>query len=103
MTRDYFIILSFHHIISFTYLTFFINWNIDEDEKIIRQADLVSRRERERKRWREREQEQEQKRERERERDRVRDTRDRDRERDEAIETMKNDDDDEMKNVLAAK
>ncbi len=74
-------------------------------ERIIRQTDSVSRRERERERSRDRKQEREreQRREREQERDRARDTRDRDRERDEAIETMRNDDDDEMKDVLAAK
>ncbi len=74
-------------------------------KRIIRQADSISRRERERKRSRDREQKRERKQERKRkqERDRAWVIRDRDRERDEAIETMKNDNDDEMKKVLAAK
>jgi hypothetical protein len=81
-------------------------------ERVIWQADLISRREQE---WeREREQAREQERERARAQeqeqgpDRSRNTRDRDRERDETIrneiETVKNENkDDKMKNVLAAK
>ncbi len=76
-------------------------------ERIIQQTNSVSKcereRERERSREREQEQEQERKRKRERERNRARDTRDRDRERDEAIETMRNNNDDEIKDVFAAK
>ncbi len=75
-------------------------------ERVIRQADSALKRERERERERGRGRAREQKQG--QERDRSRGTRDRDRERDETmkneIETMRNDDeDDEMKNVLAAK